>query len=175
MTTLSNLPETEVSTSEIIFYQPNETIRIEVRMEDDTVWLTLDQISTLFGRDKSTISRHIKNVFDTNELSKDSVIAFFATTASDGKKYNVCHYNLDVIISVGYRVNSIQGTRFRQWANKVLINYLKESQTNIIRFERIESRLLLVESHLKTILNQHTPPTEGIFYSGQVFDAYMFV
>lgn len=124
MITHSNLPETEVSTSEIIFYQPNETIRIEVRMEDDTVWLTLDQISTLFGRDKSTISRHIKNVFDTNELSKDSVIAFFATTASDGKVYQVAYYNLDMIISVGYRVNSNRGVQFRIWATQVLKEYL---------------------------------------------------
>jgi hypothetical protein len=97
---------------------------IEVRVESESVWLNLNQIALLFGRDKSVISRHISNVFREKELVHSSVVAFFATTAADGKTYQVEHFNLDVIISVGYRVKSRQGTQFRIWANKVLRDYL---------------------------------------------------
>ncbi len=105
----------------IIIYETNDgAINIDVKVDKDTVWLSLNQISSLFNRNKSTISRHIKNIFESDELEQHSVVAFFATTAIDGKSYNVEYYNLDVIISVGYRVKSIEGTRFRQWSNKVL-------------------------------------------------------
>ncbi|MDR1889566.1 MAG: virulence RhuM family protein, partial [Zoogloeaceae bacterium] len=98
--------------------------QIDVRLEKDTVWLSLFQISTLFGRDKSVISRHIRNIFREGELTPEAVVANFATTAADGKTYQVEHYNLDVIISVGYRVKSREGVHFRQWANRVLKDYL---------------------------------------------------
>ena len=110
--------------SEMILYTAADGgIQIKVTLEDETVWLTLDQMAQLFGRDKSTVSRHIKNIFEEEELQRDSVVANFATTASDGKTYQVEHYNLDVIISVGYRVKSVQGTHFRQWAAARLKEY----------------------------------------------------
>ncbi|MFZ7141700.1 virulence RhuM family protein [Avibacterium avium] len=108
----------------ILYTAADGGIQIKVTLEDETVWLTLDQMAQLFGRDKSTVSRHIKNIFEEGELQRDSVVANFATTASDGKTYQVEHYNLDVIISVGYRVKSLQGTRFRQWATTRLKEYL---------------------------------------------------
>ena len=111
--------------SEMILYTAADGgIQIKVTLEDETVWLTLDQMAQLFGRDKSTVSRHIKNIFEEEELQRASVVANFATTASDGKTYQVEHYNLDVIISVGYRVKSVQGTHFRQWAAARFKEYL---------------------------------------------------
>ncbi|MBP3737163.1 MAG: virulence RhuM family protein [Lachnospiraceae bacterium] len=112
---------------EIILYQTEDGLsRIDVNMKDDTVWLSLDQMAELFQRDKSTVSRHIKNVFSEGELSKEAVVAKFATTASDGKEYQVVYYNLDVIISVGYRVRSLRGTQFRIWATSVLKEYMRK-------------------------------------------------
>ena len=109
----------------IILYQTEDgQSRIDVTLSGDTVWLTADQMAELFQRNKSTISRHIHNVFESGELKPDSVVAFFATTAADGKNYNVAYYNLDVIISVGYRVNSHRGVQFRIWATQVLREYL---------------------------------------------------
>lgn len=111
--------------NQIIIYKTEDGVtKIDVRLENETVWLSLDQIAELFQRDKSTISRHIKNVFEEGELQKDAVVANFATTATDGKTYQVDHYNLDVIISVGYRVKSLRGTQFRIWANNVLKEYM---------------------------------------------------
>ncbi|MFZ7135777.1 RhuM family protein [Avibacterium avium] len=111
--------------SEMILYTAADGgIQIKVTLEDETVWLTLDQMAQLFGKAKSTISEHIKNIFAENELEKDSVVRKFRTTAADGKNYEVNYYNLDVIISVGYRVKSLQGTRFRQWAAARLKEYL---------------------------------------------------
>ena len=106
-----------------IYESPDGDIRLNVQLEDETVWLTLDQMAFLFGRDKSTVSRHLKNIFKENELEREAVVAKYATTASDGKIYQVEHYNLDVIISVGYRVKSQQGVRFRQWATRILKEY----------------------------------------------------
>ena len=100
--------------------------KIETTFDEDTVWLSLDQMTELFQRDKSTISRHIKNIFEEGELQRNSVVAKFATTASDGKTYQVDHYNLDVIISVGYRVKSHRGTQFRIWAMGILKEYMKK-------------------------------------------------
>ena len=111
--------------TELIIYQTEDgQTKIDVHMENETVWLSLDQMAELFQRDKSTISRHIRNIFDEGELTRDSVVANFATTATDGKTYHVDYYNLDVIISVGYRVKSLRGTQFRIWANSVLREYL---------------------------------------------------
>ena len=110
---------------QIILYQTQDgESKIEVTLANETVWLTADQMAELFQRNKSTISRHIKNVFESGELRQDSVVAFFATTASDGKVYQVAYYNLDMIISVGYRVNSYRGVQFRIWATQVLKEYL---------------------------------------------------
>jgi hypothetical protein len=107
--------------TELLMYQTEDgKTKIEVRMEDETVWLSLNQMAELFQRDKSVISRHIKNIFSEGELDEKSVVANFATTAADGKTYNVDYYNLDVIISVGYRVKSHRGTQFRIWATQRL-------------------------------------------------------
>ena len=115
----------DFNNGEIVIYQGKDGLtKIDVKMENETVWLTLDQMADLFNRNKSTISRHIKNVFDEGELVRDSVVAKFATTASDGKTYQVDYYNLDVIISVGYRVKSIVGTHFRQWATERIKEYI---------------------------------------------------
>ena len=110
---------------QIILYQTQDgDSKIEVTLANETVWLTADQMAELFQRNKSTISRHIKNVFEEGELKHDSVVAFFATTASDGKKYQVAYYNLDMIISIGYRVKSYRGVQFRIWATQVLKEFL---------------------------------------------------
>jgi hypothetical protein len=115
---------------EIIIYQTDDgAVKIDVKMANDTVWLSLDLMAELFQRDKSTISRHIKNIFSEGELSPDSVVANFATTAADGKQYQVDFYNLDVIISVGYRVKSQRGTQFRIWATKRLNEYIRKGFT----------------------------------------------
>ena len=118
--TLNNVPQSGIE----IYVAPDNSIQLQVKLEQETVWITQEQMTLLFQRDKSTISRHIKNIFESGELDEISLVAFFATTASDGKVYNVLHYNLDVIISVGYRVYSKRGVQFRQWANKVLKEYL---------------------------------------------------
>ncbi len=115
------------NTQEIIIYQTDDgAVKIDVQMAGDTVWLSIDLMAELFQRDKSTISRHIKNIFTEGELSSDSVVAKFATTAADGKTYQVDYYNLDVIISVGYRVKSLRGTQFRIWATKRLNDYIRK-------------------------------------------------
>lgn len=112
--------------SRIIMYQTEDGLtKIETNFDGDTVWLSIDQMADLFQRDKSTISRHIKNIFTEGELERDSVVAKFATTAADGKSYQVDFYNLDVIISVGYRVKSLRGTQFRIWANSILKKVLQ--------------------------------------------------
>lgn len=108
----------------LIYQSEDGKIKIDVRFENETVWLSLDQMAILFGRDKSTISRHIKNIFEEGELQAPSVVANYATTAMDGKTYQVDYYNLDVIISVGYRVKSQQGTQFRIWATQRLREYI---------------------------------------------------
>ena len=114
-----------MSKGQFLLYQtPDGDSQIEVKLQDDTVWLSLDQMAELFQRNKSTISRHIKNVLEDGELETDSVIANFATTATDGKNYSVAYYNLDMIISVGYRVHSYRGVQFRIWATKVLKEYI---------------------------------------------------
>lgn len=110
----------------IMYTTEDGLTKIEVTFEEDTVWLSLDQMAELFQRDKSTISRHIKNVFSEGELNRNAVVANFATTAADGKNYQVDYYNLDVIISVGYRVKSLRGTQFRIWASTILKEYMKK-------------------------------------------------
>ena len=110
---------------EIIIYQSDDgLVKLKTKLKGETIWLSLDQIAELFGKDKSNISRHLKNIFEEGELNKDSVVAFFATTAADGKSYQVTYYNLDAIISVGYRTNSARATAFRIWATKRLKEYI---------------------------------------------------
>jgi hypothetical protein len=162
--------------NQIIIYQPEIGLSsLEVRLGNETVWLSLDQIANLFERDKSTVSRHIKNIFKENELEKNSVIANFATTAADGKTYSVDYYNLDVIISVGYRVKSKRGTQFRIWANNVLKDYLMKGYALNQRIEHIEEKLFEHDKKFELIIQQAIPLKEGVFFEGQVFDAYELV
>lgn len=117
-------PPAGYNESAIAIYQTPDGVRVDVKLDKETVWLNLNQMTTLFDRDKSVISRHLRNVFKEKELERDSVVAFFATTAADGKTYNVEYFNLDAVISVGYRVNSKRGTQFRIWATSVLRDHL---------------------------------------------------
>lgn len=129
--------------SEVVIYQGEDgQTRLQVNLERESVWLSLAQMVELFGRDKSVISRHLKNVFTEGELDREPVVAKFATTAADGKTYQVDYYNLDVIISVGYRVKSQQGTRFRQWATGVLRTHIVEGYTHNEQRLREESAKL---------------------------------
>jgi hypothetical protein len=163
---------------EIIIYQSEDsTTRLEVRLEDDTVWLNRHQISELFDRDIKTIGKHISNVLK-EELRDISVVAKFATTASDGKQYKVEFYNLDMILSIGYRVKSQRGIQFRIWANKILKEYLLKGYAVNQRFERIENDVHSLKRKVDEFdfqIKTHLPPNEGIFYDGQIFDAYSFV
>lgn len=160
--------------NEIILYQPDEEVKLEVRIEDDTVWLNRQQLAILFGRDVKTIGKHINNALN-EELCNISVVAKFATTASDGKTYQVEYYNLDMILSVGYRVKSSRGVEFRRWANKVLKDYLLRGYSINQRFERLEQRVAETENKIEFFVRTSLPPAEGIFYDGQIFDAYKFV
>jgi len=161
--------------NEIILYQSDNAVQLEVLLENETVWLTLNQMSVLFERDKSVISRHISNIFKEEELNKNSVVAKNATTASDGKTYLVEYYNLDVIISVGYRVKSRRGTQFRIWANNVLKDYLLKGYAVNRRIENLERRVSATEDKIDFFVKTALPPVQGIFYDGQIFDAYKFV
>jgi hypothetical protein len=158
---------------EIVLYQPDNSIQLEVRVEGETVWLNRQQMSELFDRDIKTIGKHINNAL-REELAGFSVVANFATTATDGKVYQVDHYNLDMILSVGYRVKSQRGVQFRVWSNRVLKEYLLRGYAINQRFERIEQRVTEAEKKIDFFVRRALPPVEGIFYDGQVFDAYAF-
>lgn len=163
---------------EIIIYQDEvSSARLEVRIEDETVWLNRNQLATLFNRDVKTIGKHIA-ISLREELRGVSVVAIFATTASDGKTYNVEHYNLDMVISIGYRVKSTQGIQFRKWANNVLKEYLLKGYAINNRVDRMENEMQSIKKELGEIklqLNTSLPAEQGIFYEGQVFDAYVLV
>ena len=162
--------------NEIILYASDElTERIEVRIDEETVWLSQQQIATLFNQTKQNISLHINNCFKENELDKFAVVKDSLTTANDGKKYNVKFYNLDVIISVGYRVKSKQGTKFRIWATQILKDYLLKGYILNNRMNRIEDQVEHLAKKVNQIdlqLNTHLIPTQGVFFNGQMFDAY---
>ena len=159
---------------EIILYQPDSTIRLEVRMHEETVWLNRQQLAILFNRDIKTIGKHINNALQ-EELSDCSVVAKFATTARDGKTYQIEYYNLDMVLSIGYRVKSKRGVEFRKWANSVLKEYLLRGYAINQRFERLEQRVTKTEEQIGFFVHTALPPVEGVFFDGQVFDAYTFV
>ena len=162
------------NSGEIILYQPDSNIRLEVRMHEETVWLNRQQLAILFNRDIKTIGKHINNAL-REELSDCSVVAKFATTARDGKTYQVEYYNLDMVLSIGYRVKSKRGVEFRKWANSVLKEYLLRGYAINQRFERLEQRVAKTEEQIGFFVRTALPPAEGVFYDGQVFDAYSFV
>lgn len=170
---------------EIILYQPDESVRMEVRIEDETVWLTQAQIAELFETKRQAITKHLKNIFQSGELNENSVCSILELTASDGKSYKTKTYNLDAIISVGYRVNSKNATLFRRWASQVLKDYLLKGHVINQRIsnleQRVDAKFLSYDMQL-TRLNEKVdffvrtslPPVEGIFFDGQIFDAYAF-
>lgn len=163
----------ESAKGEIVMYQPDETIRLEVRMGEDTVWLSQQQMAELFQRDQSVIARHIRNIYKEEELTEEGTYAKFAYMGHDGlQKYEVIHYNLDVIISVGYRVKSKRGTRFRQWANKILKDYLLKGYVVNQRITTLEHQVTDLTEKVNFFVRSSLPPMEGIFYDGQIFDAY---
>ena len=165
----------EAMKNEIIIYQSDElTERIEVRMEDESIWLNRNQIALLFGRDIKTIGKHIKNALN-EELKGISVVANFATTASDGKVYRMEYFNLEMVISIGYRVKSNRGTQFRIWANQVLKDYLIKGYAVNNRMNRLEDNIETLKDKVQQIdlqIQSKLIPTQGIFFEGQVFDAY---
>jgi hypothetical protein len=171
---------------EILIYRTNDKsdFQIEVRVEDETIWLTQAQIVTLFSTSKANVSEHINHIYKTRELDVGSTVRNFRIVQMEGKRKvtrNVTHYNLDMIISIGYRVNSIRGTEFRIWANKVLKSYLLNGYAIRHQFDQIEKK---IEQHDKTLsehdqkfellIKTHSTPVEGIFYDGQIFDAWKF-
>ena len=172
--------------NEIILYQPDSTLSLDVRVENETVWLTQAQMTELFQTTRNNITLHIRNIFKEGELEESSVCKESLLTAADGKRYKTKFYSLDVIISVGYRVKSIRGTQFRIWANKILKDYL-------LRGYNVNQRLLQMESRIDRRLLEHDkrlddltdkvdffirtslPPKEGVFFNGQIFDAHEFI
>ena len=170
--------------NEIILYQPDSTVKLEVRLENETVWLTQQQIADLFGTKRPAITKHLANIYKSGELEESSTCSILEHMGNDGtQRYTTKYYNLDAILSVGYRVNSRNATLFRQWANKVLKEYL-------LRGYSINQRLMHMENRIDHKLSEHDfqikelskrmdffvrtslPPKEGIIYDGQIFDAY---
>ena len=171
----------ESSKGEIVMYQPDETIRLEVRMGEETVWLTQQQMAELFDKDRTVISRHIRNIYKEEELEENITCAKFAHMGSEGDQtYEYTAYNLDVIISVGYRVKSKRGTKFRQWANRILKEYLLKGYVVNSRIVALEEHVAKQDSQIEELkdkvnffVRSSLPPVEGIFYDGQIFDAYV--
>ena len=169
---------------EIILYQPDNEVKLEVRLEEDTVWLTQAQIVELFQSSKANISEHIKNIYEQEELEESATVRDFRTVRQEGKRQVVrtlTYYNLDAIISIGFRVNSKRGILFRQWANKVLKEYLLKGHAINYRLEQIDTRLQKHERQIEYLTDKvdffvrtSLPPVEGIFHDGQIFDAYKF-
>lgn len=166
------------SNGEIVLYQPDKSIRLEVRIADDTVWLSQAQMAELFKTTPQNITIHIKNIYREFELEKEATCKDYLQVQREGKRVirrAQKFYNLDVIISVGYRVKSIYGTRFRQWANAILKEYLLKGYSINNRIEHLEQRVYKTEEKIDFFIKTSLPPKQGIFYDGQVFDAYSFV
>lgn len=174
----------KVNKSDMVIYNDGE-LELNVSVTGETLWLTQKQIAELFGVTKQNISLHINRIFKDEELDENSVVKFFLTTAQDGKSYNTKHYNLDMIISIGYRVNSITATKFRQWATSVLKSYItngyainSEKMTHQ-RFKELENDVVLLKSKVENIVNSlednSLKPSKGIYFDGQTYDAYIFV
>ncbi|MBR5326902.1 MAG: virulence RhuM family protein [Paludibacteraceae bacterium] len=185
----NELAATNASANEIVLYQPNDKMTLEVKLNNETVWLSLNQMTCLFGRDKSVISRHIRAIFQEGELNREGSVAKNATVQMEGNRQvlrDVEYYNLNVIISVGYRVKSQQGTAFRIWATEILKDYMLKgyaiNQRLISMEERIDKRIGAIENTLAVhqdkidfFVRTSLPPQQGIFFDGQIFDAYTFI
>ena len=161
---------------EIILYQPDGTLKLEVRLEDETVWLNRQQLATLFNRDIKTIGKHINNALK-EELANLATVAKFATVQKEGERNvirQIEYYNLDMVLSVGYRVKSQRGIEFRRWANQVLKDYLLKGYSINHRIEQLEKTVARHDERIEFFVRTSLPPVEGIFFEGQIFDAYAF-
>ncbi len=174
----------ESNKGEIVMYQPDETIRLEVRVEDETVWLNRQQMATLFGRDVKTIGKHVNNALH-EELANVPTVANFAIVQNEGSRMvtrNIEFYSIDMILSVGYRVKSEQGIKFRRWANEILKKYLLRGYVVNARIMALEQHVAEQDTQIKDLKNKvdffvrsSLPPVEGVFYDGQIFDAYAHI
>ena len=174
----------ESNKGEIVMYQPDETIRLEVRVEDETVWLNRQQMATLFARDVKTIGKHVNNALH-EELANVPTVANFAIVQNEGSRMvtrNIEFYSIDMILSVGYRVKSEQGIKFRRWANEILKKYLLRGYVVNARIMALEQHVAEQDTQIKDLKNKvdffvrsSLPPVEGVFYDGQIFDAYAHI
>lgn len=175
-----------MSENQIVVYQPNETMRLDVRLEDETVWLTQEQIASLFGTKRPAITKHLSNIYKSGELEREGTCSILEHMGNDGRQsYRTMFYNLDAILSVGYRVNSRYATLFRRWATQVLKAYLLKGYALNARLNQLEDKVdrrlakhdqQIVELTEKVdfFVQTSQPPVRGVFYSGQVFDAHVF-
>lgn len=160
---------------EIILYQPDNEVKLEVRLEEETVWLTQEQIAVLFGTKRPAITKHLGNIYASGELDRDSTCSILEHMGNDGRqRYVTKYYNLDAILSVGYRVNSKNATLFRRWANGVLKEYLLRGYSVNRRLTELEHTVAEHSRKIDFFVRTSLPPVEGIFYDGQLFDAYKF-
>ena len=172
--------------NQIVVYQPNATVRLDVRLENETVWLTQEQIANLFGTKRPAITKHLANIYKSGELEREGTCSILEHMGNDGKQsYRTMFYNLDAILSVGYRVNSRNATLFRRWATQVLKSYLLKGyaiNTRLAqledkvdrRFAKHDDRLATLEQKVDFFVQTSLPPMQGVFYDGQVFDAKVF-
>ncbi len=164
--------------SVIIYRSEDREIQLEVRLADDTVWLTQAQMAVLFGCSSDNVSLHLKNIYQEHEIDPISTAENFSVVRQEGNRFvtrNVKHYNLDAILSVGYRVSSINATKFRQWANKILKDYLLKGYALNQRIVYLEQKVAEHDKKIDFFVRTSLPPVEGIFYDGQIFDAYTFI
>ena len=173
----------ESSTGEIVMYQPDETIRLEVRMGEETVWLSQAQMAELFGTKRQAITKHLQNIYESDELKKEATSSILELVRREGNrtvKRKVEFYNLDAIISVGFRVNTKRGIEFRQWANRILKDYMLRGYVVNSRIMALEQHVAEQDTQIKDLkskvdffVRSSLPPVEGIFFDGQIFDAYV--
>lgn len=183
---------TDIQQGEIILYQPDETVRLEVRLEDDTVWLNQQQMADLFGTNRQAITKHLKNIYSVNELKKTSTCSILELVRQEGTRKvtrKIEFYNLDVIISVGFRVNTKRGIEFRTWANRVLKDHLlrgysinlqmrqlsQKMDEQQCEIQKIEHTLADHQQKIDFFVRTNQPPVEGVLFEGQIFDAYKLV
>ena len=166
----------ESTKDEIVMYQPDETIRLEVRVESETVWLSQAQMAELFGTKRPAITKHLNNIYKCEELLEESTCSILEHMGNDGKQlYSTKYYNLDAIISVGFRVNTKRGIEFRQWANRILKDYLLKGYVVNQRITALEHQVANLTEKVNFFVRSSLPPVEGIFYDGQIFDAYVHI
>ena len=168
----------EPNKGEIVMYQPDETIRLEVRMDGETVWLNQAQMAELFGTKRQAITKHLQNIYDCAELKRDTTSSILELVRKEGirtVKRKIEYYNLDAIISVGFRVNTKKGIEFRIWANQVLKDYLLKGYVVNQRISTLEHQVADLTDKVDFFVRSSLPPVEGIFYDGQIFDAYAHI